>query len=108
MPDVQGAPIRADRQHRRTVGGRHLGLAHELAGVGVDREGDDLVLVLQANVQSIWHFFPPSGLRLRAILLPAVYNNTFATKGPARRPTRPRHLDLDHLDTHETEQLGAI
>src|SRR6516164_10189367 len=70
MTDIQRAPIEADRQHGGPVGGRYLGLAGELAGFGVDSEGHDLVLVLETNVQSIWHLFPPSGLRSRAILVP--------------------------------------
>ena len=55
MPDIQHVPVRADRQHGRPPRDWHLGLRRELAGVGIHGEGRDLVLVLQANVERVWH-----------------------------------------------------
>jgi hypothetical protein len=37
---------------------RRFGLPRNLAGIGPDVEGDDLVLILQANVKRAWHDFP--------------------------------------------------
>src|SRR5207253_183386 len=51
-----------DGQHGRPARGRHLGLRCELAGIPIHGEGDDLVLVLQANVQRIWHLLASFGL----------------------------------------------
>src|SRR5262249_15315300 len=49
---------------------------------GIDVEGDDLVLVLQANVQSVRHVFLPLGFRRRDIL------SHFTTERSLRK--RPR------------------
>ncbi len=57
MPDVEHVPVRADRQPRRSPRGQHLSLRREPAGVGIHSEGRDLILVLQANVQRVWHLF---------------------------------------------------
>src|SRR5580704_12057195 len=61
MPDIQHLAVGADRHDRGPAGGRRLGLARELTGIDVHREAGDLLVVLQANVESMWHRFPPAG-----------------------------------------------
>src|SRR5439155_18239157 len=58
MPDIEHVPIRAERQHGRPPYNRHLGLRRELAGLGIHGEGPDLILVLQAHVERVWHLAP--------------------------------------------------
>ena len=82
MADIERAPVRADRQYLRPSGSRHIGLPREPSGVGINREYGDLVLVLQADIQRIWHLILPWGFRLGRYIF-ALYNNALITNTPA-------------------------
>jgi hypothetical protein len=74
MGDVQHVPIRADGQRKRPARYWHLGLRREPAAVSIQVEGRDLVVVLQANVQRVWHGSHLLGILSQA-LAAALYNN---------------------------------
>jgi hypothetical protein len=57
MPDVEHTSIRAERQESWSPLNRHRGLRRKPAAIGIYGEGRDLVFVLQANVQKVWHLF---------------------------------------------------
>src|SRR4029077_19598002 len=56
---------RALRQYRRPARDRRLGLPRQAAGIGIDGEGRDLVLVLPAHIQSVRHPLPSLGFDRR-------------------------------------------
>ena len=62
MPEIEHPPVRADGHYRRPARGRYLGLARQLAAIGIDGEDRDLILVLQAHVERRRHLLPSLGL----------------------------------------------
>jgi hypothetical protein len=57
MRDVEHTTVRAERQESWSPVNRHRGLRHKPPAIGIYGEGRDLVFVLQANVQRVWHRF---------------------------------------------------
>ena len=58
MPDIEHPPVGADRDYGRPARDREFGLRCQLPGVTIQGESRDLVVVLQANIESVWHFDP--------------------------------------------------
>jgi hypothetical protein len=83
MADIQHLPVRADCQHRRPARDRHFGLPRKPAGLGIEVEGGDLVVILQANVQRLWHCSPSVFLSGESIAHPLDQVNTRTMEGEA-------------------------
>src|SRR5215471_16801511 len=68
IPNIQCVPVWTDREYRRSACSGYVRLTCQLAGVGVHRERDNLVIVLQTNVEKVRHLSPSLGFSLAAAL----------------------------------------